>query len=283
MEYRVGEIMENTVLVTGAGGSIGSVVVKELLKLKFVTVKAFDIDEYSLSKLVANLNNAGLGGIRTCVGDIKDRHEVEFAVRDCDLIIHAAAVKMVDISNSNPIPCLKTNVDGTVNLVLEALRQETKRFLLISSDKAVDFRSIYGVTKFIGERLILWANSLGIGQFSACRLGNVIETRGNVFEIWREQKGKDEALTVTHQGMERYFWHVEEAVSFILRMLEIMKGGEIFIPKMTLSSVIELAKGISPNIKLVGIRPGEVLKAKLYSDYEKDLLQDYGDFWVIRE
>jgi len=276
-------IANATVLVTGAGGSVGSVLVKELLKRNASKVQAFDIDEYSLVKLDTEIRNSGLSGMETFLGDVKDASDVERAVRGCSTIVHLAAVKMVDISSYHPIPCIRTNIDGTVNVLSEALKQPSvDKLLFVSSDKAVDFASAYGATKFLGERLTLWANSLRRAKISACRFGNVIESRGNVFEIWGEQKEKGQPLTVTHEKMERYFWHVGEAVSFILKTLEIMKGGEIFIPKMKLFNVIDLAREVSRQVRLIGARPEEVLKAKLYADYEEGLLEDLGDMWVIR-
>lgn len=273
----IGLGLRKKVLVTGGGGSIGSVLVKKLLDSGFEVV-AFDIDEYALSKFA----EGSLRGLRTFLGDVKDSSDVERAVRGCDAVIHVAAVKMVDVSSYHPIPCIRTNVEGTINLINEALRQRVERFLYISSDKAVDFAGVYGATKFIGERLTLWANTFNRGKYSVCRFGNVIQSRGNVFEIWEEQRKKGEPLTVTHPEMKRYFWSVNDAVAFILKALKTMKGGEIFIPKMPSYRVIDLAKKISSNIKRIPIRPDEVMEAKLYSDYEKEKLEDLGDMWVIR-
>jgi len=269
-----------TVLVTGAGGSIGSVLTKKLLTCN-AAVKAFDIDEYSLATLSEAAGKDTL--LETYLGDIKDVGDVERAVRNCNIIIHLAAVKMVDVSSSHPIPCIETNIRGTINIVNEALRQEVNEFLFISSDKAVNFGSVYGATKFIGERLTLHANFFEHGKFSVCRFGNVIESRGNVFEIWRRQKEKGETLSVTHPKMERYFWHVDEATAFILKALLMMQGGEIFIPKMQKYKIVDLAHQVSPDFRIVGIRPEELLDAKLYADYEKPVLEDLGDMWVIRQ
>jgi len=269
-----------TFLVTGGAGSIGSFLVRELLKHGAKKVIAFDIDEHSLAVLSRKINDYRL---QAFLGDVKDSSDVERALEGVDIVLHLAAVKMVDVSSYNPLPCIRTNVDGTINMVLGALKEKVSKFLFISSDKAVDFGSVYGATKFIGERLTLWGNFSKYRTFSVCRLGNVIETRGNVFEIWKEQKETGQPLTVTHPDMERYFWHVEEAVAFILKALETMKGGEIFIPKMSLFKVIDLARKISPEIRLIGVRPEELLKARLITDYEKELLKDEGEYWVIRQ
>lgn len=273
-------IEKRTVLVTGAGGSIGAALVKALLDSSCL-VKAFDIDEYELAKLASEVSSKRLS---THLGDVKDFADVEDAIRNTDIVIHAAAVKMVDISNQNPVPCIRTNIDGTLNLIKASLKVSVHKFLLISSDKAVDFAGVYGATKFIGERLVLWANSKKAGKFAVCRMGNVMQTRGNVFEIWETQKRKGVPLTVTHPEMERYFWDIRNAVNFVLKVLRIMDGGEVFIPKMPSFKIMDLAKSI-PNIKgikVTEIRPDEVLHAKLYSEHEESRLVDKGDMWVLK-
>lgn len=274
-----------TILVTGAGGSIGSVLTKKLLASEALKVRALDVDEYSLSKLVADVEKNKLERLETCLGDVKDATDVEQAVRGCDIVIHLAAVKMVDISSLHPIPCIKTNVDGTINLVNEAFQQKVRKFMFVSSDKAVDFASVYGATKFLGERIVLWANrySSSSVKFSVCRFGNVIQSRGNVWEIWEQQKKGGLEITVTHEEMERFFWNVSDAVDFILKTIEIMQGGEIFIAKMPSFKIIDLARQVSSNIKFIGLRPEETLKHKLIADYEKDRLEEHVDMWVIRQ
>lgn len=267
------------VLITGGAGSIGSKIVKALLSYNVLTVRVFDVDECSLAKLARELKDVR---VETLLGDIKDVNDVEMAIENMDIIIHGCAVKMVDVSSFHPIPCIRTNVDGTINLIRAVLKGHVEKCLFLSSDKAVDYASVYGSTKFLGERLFLWANSVSDTRFSCVRMGNVVESRGNVFAIWREQKAKGEPITITHLDMQRYFWHVKEAVAFILNSIEKMGGGEIFIPKMELFKILELAQKRGVKIRQVGTRPEEIITPKLYSDMEKDLLEDCGDFWVLR-
>jgi UDP-N-acetylglucosamine 4,6-dehydratase len=266
------------ILVTGAGGSIGAILCQKLLN-QGEYIKAFDIDEYSLANLHRQFPN---GKLKVCEGDIKDWRNVEFAMKNCESVIHIAASKMVDVSSNNPVPCIRTNVDGTINLIEQAIRQNIDKFLFVSSDKAIDWSSVYGATKFLGERLTLWASRFNQGRFSVIRMGNVRESRGNVFEIWEQQKQKGEPITLTDKRMLRYFWSVNEATDFILKVFGIMEGGEIFIPNMTKYRMIDLAKQFSNKIKVVGIRPEEQLNAWLYSPNEEKHLTDLGDMWVLK-
>ena len=268
-----------TILITGAGGSVGSALVNWLLHTNVKQVRAFDVDEHSLAKQSREFKDARLVSY---LGDIKDNFDVEMSMKDVDVVIHLAAVKMVDVASYNPVSCIRTNIDGTVNMVHWALREKVKKFLYFSSDKAVDFCSVYGSTKFIGERLTLWANTLHQGKYSVCRFGNIYQTRGNVFETWEEQKSRGQPVTVTDPRMERYFIKLADVIQFVLKVLDLMKGGEIFSRKMDKLNIMELAKTFSKNIEVVGIRPEERLDAKLYADYEEALLKDEGTFWVIR-
>lgn len=267
------------ILVTGAGGSVGTALIKWMIHSNVKQLRAFDVDEYSLSKLTREVNDLR---VVTFLGDVKDSSDVERAMRGVDIVVHLAAVKMIDVSSYHPTPCIRTNIDGTINLVNVALKEKVEKFLYFSSDKAVDFASVYGATKFIGERLTLWANSFNRGKYSVCRFGNIYQTRGNVFEIWEEQKRKRQPITVTHPEMERYFIKMADVAQFVLKVIEVMKGGEVFIRKMSKSKVIDLAKAFSKNIEFVGVRPEERLDAKLYADYEEPFLKDEGDFWVIK-
>ena len=142
---------------------------------------------------------------------------------------------------------------------------------------------MYGATKQIGERLTQWAGRhIQTTKFASVRFGNVIETRGNVFEVWREESSKNKPLSITHPNMKRYCWHIDEAVNFILQALVNMKQGEIFIPKMKLYKVKDLASEISKNHKIIGLRPGEKLVELLITDDENNIAVEKKDMWVLR-
>ena len=268
-----------TILVTGGAGSICSVLVQKLLEYPVHSVRVLDINEHSLFQLKRSLNNKKL---RLFLGSVNDLDRVNMACQDVDIIIHAAAVKNIEITEFNPFETIETNILGTMNMIKAAMTHNPKIFLNISTDKAVDPTTLYGSTKQISERLTNWSSEhIDSTIFSSIRFGNVIETRGNIFELWTEQARKNTPLHITDSKMKRYFFHVDEAVDFILQCILISKGGEIFIPKMKSYNILEFANKISKNHKIIGIRPGEKLNEILLTDIEKKSCVEKDDMWII--
>ena len=268
-----------TVMVTGGGGSIASEVIAKLLAKPVHAVRAFDVSEDSLFRLTHRVE--GNPRLRTLLGDIRDRERVKMAIDGVDMILHTAAIKNIEISEANVPETLRVNVEGTVNLVECCMREKPDRFLFVSSDKAADYTSLYGVSKYAGEKTVMWASRVAMKTIYGCvRLGNVMETKGNVFERWFKEHGKGEPLSLTHPDMKRFFMHVGEASDFIVRTLETMGNGCIYVPKMKEYSVIDLAKTISPNVNIIGVRPGEKMREALIASHEKP--EDRGDHWLIR-
>lgn len=210
------KILKNkVVLVTGGGGSIGSAIVKKILEYPVKTVRVFDTDEYRLFKLKRELNDSRL---RFLLGNILDRERVNIAGNNVDIIIHAAAVKNIEITEFNAIETIDININGTVNMIKMAMEKKPERFLYISTDKAVDNSTLYGTTKQIGERLVRWAGiHIENMKFGSARFGNVIESKGNVFEVWNEEVKKNKPLSITDPNMRRYFFHVNDAVEFTIQ------------------------------------------------------------------
>jgi len=270
-----------TVLVTGGAGSIGSRLVERLLDHPVRSVRVFDNNEYGLFLLRRRLGDERL---RLLLGDVVDRERVKLALRGVDLVYHLAAVKNIEVSEFNCPQCVRTNVDGTVNLVECALESKPKKFLFISSDKAVDYTLLYGATKFIGERVTLWAHRIQDDtKFSVVRLPNVRETRGNVFEIFRHQRERGEPLTLTHPEMRRYVMGVDEAVDFVIRASGLMEGGEIFVPASVREyRISDLARELSAEVRIVGARAGEKLSERLMTPEEEKMAERVGDAWVIK-
>lgn len=201
-----------------------------------------------------------------------------------DTILHLAAIKNIEISEFNPIETIDTNVIGMINLLKMSMRNKPKKFLNISTDKAAESTTLYGTTKQICERLTSWAGShIEYTKFASIRLGNVMETRGNVFEIWNEEKKNNKPLSITHSKMERYFFHVDEAVDNILKCLPLTNVGEIFVPKMKSFKIIDLASKISKKQKIIGLRQGEKLEEILITEEEKKKAQEKKDMWIIRQ
>ena len=154
----------------------------------------------------------------------------------------------------------------------------------ISTDKAAQASTLYGTTKQICERLTSWAGvHIGETKFASVRLGNVMETRGNVFEIWDEEVKNNKPLSITHPAMERYFFHVEEAVDFIIKCIPLVNQGEIFIPKMKSYKIKDLASKISKKHRIIGLRQGEKLEEILITEDEKKIALEKDNMWVIRQ
>lgn len=274
------ELREKNILITGGAGSIGSALTKKILEFPVRSVRILDIDEHALFKLGRKITDKRL---RLLLGSILDKDRLEIAAHKVHVIIHIAAVKNIEITEYNPIETIDANINGTVNIVKTVIRTKPNIFLNISTDKAVDPSTLYGATKRIGEKLTTWtANHVSPTRSGTVRFGNVIETRGNVFEVWDEESKKNVPLSITHSSMKRYFFKIDEAADFILYCLPLIKKGEIFIPKMKSYKIKDLAKKISPKQKMVGIREGEKLEEVLISESEKINSVEKKNMWVIK-
>jgi FlaA1/EpsC-like NDP-sugar epimerase len=275
------ELKNKTVLVTGGAGSIGSHLVKKILDYPVKSVRVLDIDEHALFRLNRDVNNSRL---RLLLGSILDKDRVEMAGIDVDIIFHLAAIKNIEISEFNPIETIDANVIGTVNMIKMSMKNKPKKFLNISTDKSVASSTLYGATKLLGEKLTSWAGiHLVPTKFATVRFGNVEESRGNVFEIWEDEVQKNKPLSITHPSMERYFFHVNEAVNFILSCLPLINNGEIFVPKMKIYKISKLADKITKNQKIIGLRKGEKLKEILLTDEELKRATSNEGMWVIKQ
>ena len=276
----VKELKNKTVLITGGGGSIGSHLTKRILEYPVKVVRVLDIDEHALFKLGRECKDKRL---RLLLGSILDNDRIELAGKNIDIILHTAAIKNIEISEYNPIETINTNVNGTVNLLKMAIKNNPKKFLNISTDKASESTTLYGTTKNLGEKVITWAGMyLKPIKFASTRFGNVIETRGNVFEVWEEENKNKKPLSITHPDMERYFFSINEAVEFCLDCLVHVNCGEIFIPKMKSYKIKDLAEKISKNHKVIGLREGEKMSETLMTNEEKDRAVERNNMWIIK-
>ncbi len=274
------QLKNKTILVTGGAGSIGAALTKKILEYPVKTVRVLDIDEHALFQLNRAVNDSRL---RLLLGSVTDKERVEMAGNQVDIIFHLAAVKNIEISEFNPIETIDTNINGAVNIIKMCMRNKPKKFFNISTDKASNPSTLYGTTKQLSERLTSWAGiSIDHTCFASIRLGNVMETRGNVFEIWDEEFKNNKPLSVTHPSMKRYFFHVNEAVDFILQCLPLAKTGEIFVPKMKEYEISQLAEKISKKHKVIGLRQGEKMAEILISEEEMKMAEKKENMWVIR-
>ena len=274
------QLKNKIILVTGGAGSIGTVLTKKILEYPIKSVRVLDIDEHALFELNRSVNDSRL---RLLLGSVTDKERIEMAGNGVDIIFHLAAVKNIEISEFNPMETVDVNINGTINLIKTAVKNKPKKFLNISTDKAADSSTLYGTTKNLTEKLISWAGlHVDNTKFASARFGNVIETRGNVFEIWNEENEKNKPLSITHPEMKRYFFHIDEAINFLLNCLLLMKNGEIFIPKMKSFKIKDLANKISKEHKIIGLRQGEKMDEILISNDEIKKAKEYKNMWVLK-
>lgn len=281
IEHGIKRALKNkVVLITGGAGSIGSALTKRILEFPVHSVRVLDMDEYSLFKLGKTIDDTRL---RLLLGNILDKDRIEMASTNVDIIIHAAAIKNIEISEFNPIETVDVNINGVVNLLKTCIRIKPSKFINISTDKVAEPTTLYGATKQLGERLTSWAGAhIQTTTFASIRLGNIMESRGNVFETWSEELKNNQPLSITNPKMQRFYFHVDEAVDFILKCIFVMKQGEILIPKMKSYNIVDLAKKYSKKHRIIGLRQGEKLNEVLITEQEKKIANETNDMWTIK-
>jgi FlaA1/EpsC-like NDP-sugar epimerase len=265
------------VLVTGAGGSIGSELCRQISALEPAVLLLFERYENSLFALANELHDhwASLA-VRPIVGDVCDRSRVDavFAEHAPEIVFHAAAHKHVPLMELNPCEAVKNNVFGTQQLVEAAARGQVERFILISTDKAVNPTSAMGVSKHVAEMIVQSVNESSGTVFAAVRFGNVLGSNGSVIPRFLEQIKAGGPVTVTHPDMRRYFMLIPEAVQLVMHAAAIAKGGEVYVLDMGEQiKVLDMARtlirlsGFVPDeeipIVFTGVRPGEKLYEEL--------------------
>lgn len=283
------------ILVTGGTGSIGSEIVRQLLKYNPKQIRVYSRDETKQFYLHHELEDDKRAKkiLRFLIGDIRDKDRLNRAFHDIDIVFHAAALKHVPFCEYNPFEAVKTNISGTQNILDLAIDHHVERVIAISTDKAVYPNTIMGITKLMMERLVVSAaNYSGHPEikFAVVRFGNVINSRGSVIPLWIEQIKKGKPLTLTDKRMERYFMSIEDAVNLVFIASTIMLGSEIFVLKMPKVKMHDLAKevikrfgnGEKGKIKILGARDREKLDEKLFTDEEIDFIIDAGPFHIIQ-
>ena len=287
---------DKTILVTGGAGSIGSEIVRKLSTLGPSVIRAFDNDETALFNLTSQVDGKQLI-VRPLYGDIGDVDRLEMAMEGVDIVFHAAAMKHVPICEYNPFEAIKTNVIGTQNVITAALRQNVDKFILISTDKAVNPLNVMGTTKQLAEKLTISSNhyrGMKRTKLSCVRFGNVLNSRGSVVPIFLKQIKRGGPVTVTNPDMTRFMMTIPEAVDFILHSTSISMGREIFIKKMKAVRISDLAETMieyfAPKygyradeiqIEVVGDRDGEKMDEELFSADEVENVYENEEIYVV--
>ena len=274
------------ILITGGTGSFGKEITKELLKYSPKKILIFSRDEFKQYEMQKEFekNNKSL---RFFIGDVRDAKRLEMATYEVDYVIHAAALKQVDAAEYNPFEVIKTNINGAQNVIDACLKNNVKKVIALSTDKAVNPINLYGATKLASDKLFTSANNLTgkkLTRFSVVRYGNVLGSRGSVVPLFKKFiKEKKKFLPITNFKATRFWITLNQGVKFVINSFFNMSGGEIFIPKMPSVKVIDLAKAIGKNIKLVeiGMRPGEKVHESLFSKEDCEVIFETNKFYII--
>ena len=276
---------DKSVLVTGGTGSFGKKFIEIMLK-EYHPSKIIVFSRDELKQHEMRINGYDDPSMRYFLGDIRDLDRLKRAFKGVDIVVHAAALKQVPACEYNPFEAVKTNILGSQNVIDAALDCGVKKVLAISTDKAVNPVNLYGVTKLGAEKLFIQSNSYAGAhdtRFSCTRYGNVVGSRGSVVPVFLQQR-KSGKLTVTDERMTRFWISLEQGVRFVIRCIEQMHGGEVFVPKIPSMSVKDLGAAIAPECEIVysGIRPGEKLHEVLVSEDEARSTVELDDMFVVQ-
>jgi len=274
---------EKVVLVTGGTGSFGKKFTQIVLeKCNPKKLIIFSRDEMKQSEMANQFDDPN---IRFFIGDVRDRSRLQRAFDGVDIVVHAAALKQVPASEYNPIETIKTNIIGATNVIDAAIDCNVERVVALSTDKAVNPISLYGATKLCSDKLFVSANAYSgkhPTRFSVVRYGNVVGSRGSVVPFFTERRATG-TIPITDVRMTRFWVTVGDGVDFVIRLLTLMQGGEILVPKCPSISLVELANAIAPEChhEIIGIRPGEKLHEVLISADDARHTVEMQDHFII--
>jgi len=286
------------ICVTGGAGTVGAELVRQIVtRHEPEVVRVFDHDEAGLVALERRLRDQS-PRLRFLLGDIRDRSRLERVLEDIDVVFHTAAVKHVPLCEYNPFEAVRTNLVGTQNLVEAARAQDVERVVFTSTDKAVDPVSVMGASKLMAEKL-LQAAAISRGRsrtvFASTRFGNVLDSRGSVVQVFREQIARGGPVTVTHADMTRYLMSLADAANLVLQAGHRAEGGQIWVLKMPVVRINDLARvmiaelaprfGRDPaqvEVHFIGPRPGEKTYEELVGHHELALAESRDGYWVLR-
>ncbi len=283
-------LKNKSVLVTGGTGSFGFEFIKNIISKthikRLIIYSRDELKQYEMKNYFQNNHANKLNKLRFFIGDIRDKDRLDLALKDVDYVVHAAALKQVETCEYNPFEAIKTNVYGAQNIVESALKNNVKKIIALSTDKAVSPINLYGATKLASDKLFLAANNYFGKQkieVSIVRYGNVVASRGSVIPFFLGFKNKN-YFPITDKRMTRFSITLQEGVNFVSSCLEKMKGGEIFIPKLKSYKVVDIARSIKSknNLKIIGIKKGEKLHEKLISnDYPEKTIELKNSFIIL--
>ena len=274
-----------SILITGGTGSFGKKCVEILLKkYKPNRLIVFSRDELKQHEMSQNFNQSCM---RYFIGDVRDKNRLTQALKGVDYVIHAAALKQVPVAEYNPSECIKTNINGAINIIESCIAVGVKKVIALSTDKAAAPINLYGATKLASDKLFVAGNHMSGGQvqFSVVRYGNVVGSRGSVVPFFKKLIDQGEkSLPITDREMTRFWLKLEQGVHFVLKSFERMQGGEVFVPKIPSIRITDLAAAMAPQLDqtLIGIRPGEKLHEVMCPKDTDYMTLEFQDHFVIQ-
>lgn len=274
-----------SILITGGTGSFGRQLVRTLLAesnpRRVIIFSRDELKQYEMDR------EFGDERVRYFLGDVRDEQRLRQAMRDVEIVVHAAALKQVPAAEYNPMECIKTNIMGAQNVINAAIENNVERVIALSTDKAANPINLYGASKLASDKLFVSANNIVGGRhtrFAVVRYGNVIGSRGSVVPLFKKlvSEGAKE-LPITHEKMTRFWITLQQGVDFVIKNFARMHGGEIFVPKIPSALMPDLAKAIAPDlpIKIIGIRPGEKLHEIMVPEDDAHHTIEFDKHYVI--
>jgi UDP-N-acetylglucosamine 4,6-dehydratase len=276
-----------TILITGGTGSWGHELTRKLLPYNPKEIRIFSRNEFAQVNMLRSFSEGS--PLKFFIGDIRDYSAILEASRNVDYVFHLAALKHVPVCEFQPEEALKTNVQGTENVIKASIAQRVKKVIDVSTDKAADPINFYGMTKAIGEKLMIKANDLSEHtRFVCVRGGNVLGTNGSVVPFFKQQIAEGKEITLTSKEMTRFFLTVSDAINLLLKAAEVSVGGEMFVMKMKACRIIDLARVLIEQlskkeipIREIGVRPGEKMHEILITRYESSTTYQYDDQYYV--
>jgi UDP-N-acetylglucosamine 4,6-dehydratase/5-epimerase len=279
------QLDNSSVLITGGTGSLGKALVKFLMEntrvRRIVIYSRDELKQLNLRKDIGEDER-----LRWFIGDIRDLERLKRALHGVDFVIHTAALKQVDTGEYNPMEFIKTNVLGSQNVIDASIETGVKKIVALSTDKASSPINLYGATKLTADKLFVAANNYSQSygtSFSVVRYGNVMGSRGSVIPFWKSLADTGQPIPITDFRMTRFWISIEQAVKFVMDSLEVMQGGELYVPRIPSMKLVDLATAVAPNsiLEEVGMRPGEKLHEEMISSDDSRRAFLIGDRYVV--
>jgi FlaA1/EpsC-like NDP-sugar epimerase len=270
-----------TVLITGGTGSFGRWILNDILKYPVAEVRIFSRDEEKQLDLKREVPDSR---VKFMIGDVRDYNRVAQVCKGVQILYHAAAQKVIDSCEENPVEALKTNVIGTWNVKRAAIANDVEQGVLISTDKAVKPVNLYGMTKGMAEKIWINPEDWSRTKLTVVRYGNVIGSRGSVVPFFRQLIKEKKSLPITHPEMTRFLITLKHATELVFYATKHSDGGEIYVPELPACNIVDLAKamgGEKYHLKFVGIRPGEKIHECLIQEYEIHRTERKGKHFII--